>query len=63
MDLVGQALKNCTTPVLGIAPWGVLTGRRKILCPSVSDLAKENADAAKAKQEVHALHLPCATLR
>eukprot|EP01045_Picozoa_sp_COSAG04_P010678 COSAG04_NODE_659_length_11458_cov_3.404173_12_plen_559_part_00 len=39
MKLAGDAMKNATTPIIGIASWGVISGRARLHRPSPESIA------------------------
>eukprot|EP01052_Picozoa_sp_SAG31_P019239 SAG31_NODE_1395_length_8516_cov_4.162885_6_plen_458_part_00 len=49
MKLVGRALATNSHPVLGIAPWGVITGRRKLLTATVAERVRIAQQAGEKK--------------
>eukprot|EP01047_Picozoa_sp_COSAG01_P036409 COSAG01_NODE_2844_length_6989_cov_41.950943_2_plen_1363_part_00 len=38
MKLTGDAMKNSTTPVIGVASWGVIKGRARLTRPSLKEI-------------------------
>jgi hypothetical protein len=65
MKLAGEAMKNASTPVLGICSWGVIKGRTKLIAPKSLDIAARIKNQILAKNHrqhrplpMHATHSP-----
>eukprot|EP01043_Picozoa_sp_COSAG02_P010313 COSAG02_NODE_360_length_23829_cov_107.112769_8_plen_1933_part_00 len=58
MRLVGNAMKTASTPVVGVASWGVIKGRGKLARPSTAKLAERITTKIKSKRILQADERP-----